>query len=71
MQPELAAKQRHSSLAAGLGVIVFKGPRGRGSFKEDHNEATGNTWICLEHQQSCVVIIANDVRAERAFPRIA
>jgi hypothetical protein len=57
-------------VAAGLGVITFNGPQGRGFQKGGHNDSTGNTWVCLERQKSCVVILSNDVRAEPMFPGI-
>lgn len=55
-------------LAAGLGVIVFDGPQGRGFFKGGHNDSTGNMMVCLSSSQRCVVILGNDLRAERAIP---
>jgi CubicO group peptidase (beta-lactamase class C family) len=55
-------------LGAGLGVISFNGPQGPGFFKGGHNDSTGNMWVCLETPKRCVVILANDVRAEPAFP---
>lgn len=58
------------SLAAGLGVLAFNGPQGAGFYKGGHNDTTGNTWVCLEVGQRCVVLLANDVRAEAAFPEI-
>jgi hypothetical protein len=58
------------NLAAGLGVVVFDGPQGRGFYKGGHNDTTGNTMVCLERGQRCAVILANDVRAEAAFPAI-
>lgn len=70
LQPELPAAQRRAGLAAGLGVVVFDGPQGRGFFKGGHNDSTGNTWVCVEQRRDCVVILANDVRAEPAFPRL-
>jgi hypothetical protein len=27
-------------------------------------------WVCLERRRRCVVLLANDVRAEAAFPRL-
>jgi CubicO group peptidase (beta-lactamase class C family) len=57
-------------LGAGLGVIAFHGPQGPGFFKGGHNDFTGNTWVCLEAGRRCVVILANDVRAEAAFPAL-
>lgn len=70
LQPAAAPAQQHKDLAAGLGVITFNGPQGRGFQKGGHNDSTGNTWVCLEQQKSCVVILSNDVRAEPLFPGI-
>lgn len=56
--------------AAGLGVITFTGPQGAGWFKGGHNDTTANTLVCLNKGRRCVVILANDVRAEAAFPRL-
>lgn len=70
LQPELPAAHRHKSLAAGLGVIVFDGPQGRGFMKGGHNDSTGNTLVCIERNRRCVVLLANDVRAEAAFPAL-
>lgn len=60
----------YPSLGAGLGVIAFDGPQGAGFFKGGHNDFTANTWVCVEAGQRCVVILANDVRAEPAFPAL-
>jgi CubicO group peptidase (beta-lactamase class C family) len=70
LQPELPPEQRPESFGAGLGVISFRGPQGGGFFKGGHNDSTGNMWVCLERGRRCVVILANDVRAEAAFPGI-
>ena len=70
LQPELSVGQRRADLAAGLGVVVFDGPQGRAFFKGGHNDSTGNTWVCVQATRDCVVILANDVRAEAAFPSI-
>jgi CubicO group peptidase (beta-lactamase class C family) len=70
LQAELPASQRRADLAAGLGVIVFDGPQGPAWFKGGHNDSTGNTWVCVQHGRRCVVILANDVRAEAAFPQL-
>jgi CubicO group peptidase (beta-lactamase class C family) len=69
--PEAAPEKRWKSLAAGLGVVAFEGPQGRGFFKGGHNDSTGNMWVCLEKRRRCVVLLANDVRAEAAFPGLA
>lgn len=70
LQDELPPAQRRKDLAAGLGVVVFDGPQGPGFYKGGHNDSTGNTWVCLKQHKRCVVILGNDVRAERAFPRL-
>ena len=70
LQPELPPEKRRRDLAAGLGVVVFEGSYGRGFFKGGHNEMTANSWVCIEHIKSCVVILSSDVRTEKAFPRI-
>jgi CubicO group peptidase (beta-lactamase class C family) len=70
LQPELPPPARRKDLAAGLGVIVFDGPQGPGFFKGGHNDVTANTWVCLERSRTCIVILANDVRAEPGFPTL-
>ena len=70
LQDELPPAQRRKDLAAGLGAVVFEGPQGPGFYKGGHNDSTGNTWVCVKQSRRCVVILGNDVRAERAFPRL-
>ncbi|MDR0181484.1 serine hydrolase domain-containing protein [Lysobacter arvi] len=70
LQAELPADERRKDLAAGLGVVVFDGPQGRGFFKGGHNETTGNTWVCVERRRRCVAILSNDVRSEAGFPQL-
>lgn len=70
LQPELPPGQRRADLAAGLGVITFTGPQGPGFYKGGHDDSTGNTWVCVKAGKRCVVILANDVRAEAAFPQL-
>jgi len=70
LQPELAPRQRRKDLAAGIGVVVFDGPQGRGFFKGGHNETTGNTLVCVEKHKRCVAILSNDVRSESVFPQL-
>jgi len=57
-------------IRAGLGVVAFTGPQGAGWFKGGHNDSTANMLVCLEAGQRCVVVMANDVRAERRFPKL-
>lgn len=68
--PDLPAKDQRKDLHAGLGVIVFDGPQGHGYFKGGHDGQTANTMVCLEKTQRCVLILANDVRAEAGFARL-
>jgi CubicO group peptidase (beta-lactamase class C family) len=70
LAPEAPPAQRWKELAAGLGVITFKGSQGPGFFKGGHNDSTANIWTCVESKRRCVVILSNDVRAETAFPKI-
>ncbi|MFX1725426.1 serine hydrolase domain-containing protein [Stenotrophomonas sp. AS1] len=70
LQDELAPAQRRRDLAAGLGVVVFQGPQGRGFYKGGHDDAVGNTLVCVARRQRCVVVLGNDVRAEAAFPAL-
>jgi len=57
-------------LAAGLGVVTFRDASGPAWFKGGHNDWTGNMVICMENGKRCVVMLANDVRAERIYPEI-
>jgi CubicO group peptidase (beta-lactamase class C family) len=55
-------------LAAGLGLVTFRDVSGEVWFKGGHNEWTGNMVICIESQKRCLVLLSNDVRAERIYP---
>jgi CubicO group peptidase (beta-lactamase class C family) len=68
--PELPPAQRRKDLQAGLGVVTFEGPQGRGFYKGGHDGQTANTLVCLERGQRCVVILSNDVRAEAGFAEL-
>lgn len=70
LQPEVPFEDRNSTLSAGLGTVTFNGPQGRGFFKGGHNDWTGNMLVCLEATRRCVVMLGNDVRAERIFPQV-
>ena len=37
-------------------------------FKGGHNDVTANMVICHEKRRRCLVLLANDVRAERIYP---
>ena len=58
------------ALCAGLGVVVVRDTTGPAWFKGGHNDWTGNMMICLENGKRCVVMLANDVRAERIYPEL-
>lgn len=70
LQPELPAGRQRKDLYAGLGVVVFDGPQGQGFYKGGHDEQTGNTLVCIEAHERCVLILANDVRAEAGFAEL-
>lgn len=70
LQPELPPAQRPRDLAAGLGVISFKGPQGPAFLKGGHDDITGNMMVCVRKGRRCVVLLSNDVRAEAAFPHL-
>ena len=65
--PDLPVSEQRKDLYAGLGVIVFDGPQGRGFYKGGHDGQTANTTVCIEASQRCVVILSNDVRSEAGF----
>lgn len=70
LAPELPVAQQRKDLYAGLGVIVFSGPEGRGFYKGGHDEQTANTMVCLNANERCVVVLSNDVRAEKGFSEL-
>ncbi|WP_447763306.1 serine hydrolase domain-containing protein [Sphingopyxis panaciterrae] len=62
--------EQPANIAASAGLITFTGPQGAAFFRGGHNDSTGNTLVCVEKKQRCVLIMSNDVRAEAAFPMI-
>ena len=50
--PDLPAERQRQDLAAGLGVVVFDGPQGRGFYKGGHDGQTANSFVCLERGPS-------------------
>ncbi len=73
--PSLASEtnphDRDIGLAAGLGLVTFQDASGPAWFKGGHNNWTGNMVLCLEREKRCLVMLANDVRAERIYPELA
>lgn len=70
LAPELPTEKQRKDLYAGLGLVVFEGPQGRGFFKGGHDDQTANTMVCLEASKRCVLIMSNDVRAEPGFAQL-
>ena len=64
-------RQRWPGLGTGLAVMSFSGPQGAGFFRGGHNDSTGNLLVCLDSGRRCVLMMANDVRAEAFFQEIA
>jgi len=71
LDPEQNPHDRDIGLSAGLGLVTFQDASGPAFFKGGHNDWTGNMVICLQTEQRCVVMLANDVRAERIYPELA
>ena len=67
-QAALPPEEQRADLHAGLGMVVFDGPQGRGFMKGGHNDSTGNMMVCLQQSKRCVVVLGNDLRAEPAIP---
>lgn len=68
--PDLPLHEQRKDLSAGLGVVVFDGPQGRGFYKGGHDGQTANTMVCIETKQRCAVILSNDVRSEAGFAEL-
>ena len=68
--PHLPPEQQRPDLYAGLGVVVFNGPQGRGFMKGGHDGQTANTMVCVVGSQRCALILSNDVRAEAGFAEL-
>lgn len=71
LAPEIEPKNKEIDLAAGLGLVTFQDTSGPAWFKGGHNDWTGNMVICLESGKRCLVMLANDVRAERIYPELS
>jgi len=64
--PALAAL----GFAAGLGLVRLDNGDGIVWFKGGHDDFTGNQLVCHQGRRRCVLLMANDVRAEALFPRL-
>lgn len=65
--PDTSLANATIGLSAGLGLVTFDGPRGKVWFKGGHNESTGNMVVCVDREKRCLVMLSNDVRAERIY----
>jgi hypothetical protein len=54
----------------GVGASGDFPPVGHGFFKGGHDGQTGNTLVGIEAHERCVLILANDVRAEAGFAEL-
>lgn len=54
-------------LGYGVGWGTFSAPQGHAFFKEGHDDGTANYVLCVDEMKRCVVLMANDVRAEKIF----
>lgn len=70
LAPDTNPANASIALSAGLGLVTFQGPRGLAWFKGGHNDWTGNMVVCVERERRCVVLLSNDVRAERLYPEL-
>jgi CubicO group peptidase (beta-lactamase class C family) len=57
-------------LAAGLGVLVFRDRDGAAFFKASQDDYGANFVLCRAARRRCVVVLSNDVRAERVVPEL-
>ena len=70
LSPEVAPADSALGLAAGLGLVTFRDTSGPAWFKGGHNDWTGNMVVGLESGRRGIVLLANDVRAERLYPEL-
>ncbi len=66
----LAPENSKIRLSTSIGWIAFQDTSGPAWFKGGHNDSTGNMVVCLEDGLRCIVLLSNDVRAEKIFPEI-
>lgn len=68
--PPTETRYQGIGLSAGLGVVRFDDAGGPAWFKGGHDDGTANMAVCLEAGQRCVLLLSNDVRAERFYPAL-
>jgi CubicO group peptidase (beta-lactamase class C family) len=58
---------RAIKLGYGIGWGVFDTPYGHAFFKEGHDDGTSNYALCIDRRRDCILLLANDNRAEGIF----
>ncbi|MEG3145051.1 serine hydrolase domain-containing protein [Sphingomonas sp. RT2P30] len=54
-------------LGYGVGWGLFDTPYGHAFFKEGHDDGTSNYALCIERRRDCILLLANDNKAESIF----
>ncbi len=67
---DLSPENKSIQLSASLGWVTFQDTSGQAWFKGGHNDSTGNMVVCFENGLRGVVLMSNDVRAEKIYPEI-
>jgi CubicO group peptidase (beta-lactamase class C family) len=57
-------------LSTSIGWVAFQDTSGPAWFKGGHNDSTANMVVCVEKGKRCVVLLSNDVRAEKIYPEL-
>ncbi|WP_299010588.1 serine hydrolase domain-containing protein [uncultured Caulobacter sp.] len=57
-------------LAAGIGVVVYRGSQGPAFLKGGHNDITDNMLVCVDQGRRCVVILTNSGVGQRIIPAL-
>ncbi len=65
-----SVENKSIQLSASIGWVSFQNTSGQAWFKGGHNDSTGNMVVCFEKGLRSVVLLSNDVRAEKIYPEI-
>ncbi|WP_269716260.1 serine hydrolase domain-containing protein [Caulobacter sp. NIBR2454] len=65
------ADKAHLKLSAGLGVVVYDGPKGRIFLKGGHDDGTDNMLICDDAAKRCFLGLSNTNEAQAWYVRLA
>lgn len=66
----LSTDNKSIQLSTGLGWITFQDTSGPVWFKGGHNDSTANMVVYFESGKRCVVLLSNDVRAEKIYSEL-